>query len=124
MTSRFTRAFIGCFLVCACSTAFAEDWPGWRGPRGDGTSADGRLPLSWNGETGENVAWKVPVPGEGHGSPIVSEDRLFLVSCLPESRERVLVCFDRHSGEKLWQRTVIESPLEIKHQLNSYASST
>ena len=50
-------------------SAAAENWPAWRGPRGDGTSQEQNVPIHWSGE--ENVAWKVAVPGTGHASPIV-----------------------------------------------------
>src|SRR5262245_54312025 len=116
-----------CLLVgslLASSPALGENWPGWRGPRGDGTSEEAGVPLKWNGVTGENIAWKVPVPGIGHASPIVSEDRVFLVSCLQESQERVLLCLDRRTGKELWRQTVVRAPLETKHALNSFASST
>jgi outer membrane protein assembly factor BamB len=102
--------------------AGAEDWPNWRGPRGDGSSLEKGVPLQWN-ET-ENVAWKAEVPGTGHASPIVFKDKIFIVSALLDTQERVLLCFDRKSGKKLWQKTVVESPLERKHELNSFASST
>jgi outer membrane protein assembly factor BamB len=39
-------------------------------------------------------------------------------------RERVLLCLDRNSGEILWQRTVVQGPLEKLHKENSYASGT
>ena len=102
----------------------AENWPGWRGPRGDGPSAETNLPTSWNGATGENIRWKVKIPGEGHSSPVVWGDRLFLTTCLPESLERVLLCLDRTTGETLWRQTVVVSKLETKHKLNSHASAT
>jgi hypothetical protein len=102
--------------------ARAENWQGFRGPRGDGTSAEKGLPLQWSAT--ENVAWKVPIPGRGHSSPIVWDDRIFLVSCIEEKEERILLCLDRRTGKTLWQRTVLKSPLEQIHQLNSYASST
>lgn len=104
--------------------AAAEDWPGWRGPRGDGTSLEESVPVRWNGESGENVAWKVAVPGEGFGSPIVCRNCVFLVTCNPDTRDRMLVCFDRRTGQLRWQQSVIKSHLEIKHRLNSFASST
>ena len=116
-----------CALVLFCLAAApvsAENWPGWRGPRGDGTSLEANVPTRWNGTTGENIAWKVPIAGEGHGSPIAWEDHIFLVTCLTESKERVLLCLDRRTGEIRWRRTVIKSPLETKHVLNSYASCT
>jgi len=112
-----------CFAFTCPDISFAvENWPCWRGPRGDGTSHETRLPTRWSSD--EHVRWKVDLPGEGHASPIVWENRIFIVSCIPETQARVLIALDRNSGQKLWQKTVVESPLETKHGLNSYASST
>jgi hypothetical protein len=36
----------------------------------------------------------------------------------------VLLCLDRRTGKTLWERVVATSPLEQKHDLNSYASAT
>ncbi|MFV1968084.1 MAG: PQQ-binding-like beta-propeller repeat protein [Pirellulaceae bacterium] len=104
--------------------AWAEHWPCWRGPRGDGTSREERVPLRWDGKIGEGIIWKTPIPGVGHASPIVWADRMFLVTCLEDREDRILLCVDRSSGKILWQRTVVHSHLETKHSLNSYASST
>ena len=112
------------YLVFFAEILIAENWPGWRGPRGDGTSMEKNVPTQWNGNTGDGIAWKAPIPGKGHSSPIVWDDRIFLVSCFEDSNERVLVCLDRNDGNLLWQATVIKSPLESKHKLNSYASGT
>jgi hypothetical protein len=111
-------------MLMAIDSGHAENWPAWRGPRGDGTSEESNVPTHWNAATGENIAWKVEVPGEGHSSPIVWNDSLFLVSCLTESEERVLLCLDRRTGDKRWQQIVIKSPLETKHARNSFASGT
>jgi outer membrane protein assembly factor BamB len=102
--------------------AAAEDWPGWRGPRSDGTSAETDLPVRWSAD--ENVRWKVSVPGIGHSSPIVSGNCIFLTSCREETKERILLCYDRRDGKLLWERVVLTAPLERKHQFNTYASST
>ena len=72
--------------------AAAENWQSWRGPRGDGTSSEKELPEKWNGRTGENIAWKVALPGVGHASPITWEDRIFTVSTLEATGERLLLC--------------------------------
>ena len=106
----------------------AENWPNWRGPRQDGTSQESNVPVSWSGT--DNVAWKVALPGGGHSSPIVWDDRIFVTGCLegdgtPMSpTARLLIALDRKSGKTLWQQTVVSSPLEKKHHLNSFASST
>jgi outer membrane protein assembly factor BamB len=102
--------------------AMAENWPCWRGPRLDGTSLETNVPLYWSATS--NVVWKVELPGLGHASPIVFEDRVFTVTALNESQERRLLCLERSSGRLLWQQTVLTAPLEGKHALNSFASST
>ncbi|MDA0282531.1 MAG: PQQ-binding-like beta-propeller repeat protein [Planctomycetota bacterium] len=111
-------------LTLLTSNTFAENWPGWRGPRGDGTSLEKNVPIAWNGMTGENVAWKVAISGDGHASPTIWENHIFLVSCLLEEKERALIALDRRTGKQLWKQTVVTSPLESKHSLNSFASST
>jgi outer membrane protein assembly factor BamB len=114
-------AGLGFFLF---GSASAEDWPGWRGPRGDGTSIEKKVPTKWDGANGEGVLWKAEIPGDGHSSPIVFGRRVFISTALTDTQERVLLCLDRDSGKELWRRTVVTSALERKHRENSYASST
>lgn len=109
-------------LLASTAAVRAEEWPGWRGPRGDGTSAETSVPLTW-GKT-KNIRWKTPIPGKGHSSPIVWGDRVFVTTCREKQGERVLLCLDRKDGRVLWERVVLTSPLERKHNLNSFASST
>jgi outer membrane protein assembly factor BamB len=99
-----------------------EDWPGWRGPRGDGSSLEKNLPIKWSAT--DNVHWKTRIPGIGHSSPVIHGDRIFLTTCLIKEQQRVLLCLDRRDGKILWQRTVFNAPLEAKHPLNSFASGT
>lgn len=110
------------YLASFCAPLRAENWSGWRGPRGDGTSLETDVPRHWTGD--ENVAWKVRIPGQGHASPIVWDDLVFMSSCDEEKEERILLCLDRQSGKTLWQRVVVTASLETKHHLNSHASST
>jgi len=111
-------------LPAPASRCQAENWPGWRGPRGDGTSLESDVPTHWNGTTGENIAWRTPILGGGHSSAIVWKDQIFVATCLQQDQSRALLCVDRHQGTVVWQRTVLKSPLEKKHKLNSYASGT
>jgi outer membrane protein assembly factor BamB len=113
----------GAWMVLAlASAAGAQEWPGWRGPRGDGTSAEKGFPLRWSPT--EGILWKVPIPGSGHSSPIVWGERIFLTTCIEEKGERRLLCLDRRDGRTLWDRLILTAPLERKHQLNNFASST
>jgi outer membrane protein assembly factor BamB len=102
-------------------TATAENWPCWRGPRGDSISEDKDAPVQWDAA---NLSWKTAVPGVGHASPIVWGDRIYTVTAFPDKLERTLLCFNRTSGNLFWQKTVVSGPLEKIHQENSYASGT
>ena len=113
------------FLIATISSfnfVQAQNWPSWRGPAGDGTSKETNLPTQWDGTT--NVLWKTPVPGIGYSSPIVWEDKLFTLTALPETQEKMLLCYNSKNGELLWQKTVIKGTFEAKHNDNSHASGT
>src|SRR5690348_7515272 len=84
--------FFGFAAWLTATSILAENWPGWRGPRGDGTSLEEKVPVRWSG--GENIAWKIEVPCLGHASPIVWDDRIFLVGADLEHGDRLVVCFD------------------------------
>jgi outer membrane protein assembly factor BamB len=117
---------IGMIVILAALTsaaARAGDWPAWRGPRLDGTPTEkGPFPLQWSDT--ENVLWKTEIPGKGHSSPIVWGNRIFLTSCIEATGERLLICVNRSDGTVIWKKSVLTGPLEKKHDLNSYASST
>ena len=107
--------------VCSSTAARAEAWPCWRGPRGDGTCIEKNIPARWDPAV---ALWKVELPGKGHASPIVWGDRIFTVTSFTETKQRVLLCLDRNNGRIIWQRTVVEGPLEKLHKENTHASET
>src|ERR1022692_4080025 len=79
------RLYTGLLLsLLAAASAIAADapdaWPRWRGPEFNGV-ARGDAPLTWSDQ--EHIAWKVPVPGKGHSSPVIWGDRLFLTTAVP-----------------------------------------
>jgi outer membrane protein assembly factor BamB len=88
------------FLLLFGSILSAENWPHWRGPRKDGTSAETKLPVKWS-QT-ENVLWRVPLPGEAAATPSVWGDRIFVTSA--SGTDLVLLCISKE-GKVLWQRT-------------------
>ena len=122
------RVCLLALLLIGGTVHAAENWPGWRGPRGDGSSQEQQLVKTWDGKTMKNIAWKAPIPGVGHGSPIIWKNHVLLVTCLEKAKgknkPRKLVCLDRRTGKVRWQQTVVSCPLETKHSLNSRASST
>ena len=122
MNQRFLNCILLLFIINAGSVAKAQNWPCWRGPNGDGTSIETSLPTRWDSIT--NVVWKVPVPGKGYSSPVIWKEKLFITTALQETQEKILLCYDCKTGKLLWQKTVLKTRFESKHDNNSYASGT
>jgi outer membrane protein assembly factor BamB len=99
-----------------------QDWLQWRGPQGNGTAhPTARPPLRW-GEN-EGVRWKVPVPGRGLSSPTVVGGLVLLSSATDSTR--LVLAYDRMTGQKRWETVVHEGPLPEKmHPKNSAATPT
>ena len=110
------------FVGLAPQMSRAEDWPMWRGPRGDGISHDPEVPTRWTST--ENIVWKVALPGQGLSSPIVSADAVFVTCVIPETQSRHLLGLERSSGKILWNTLVHTGPIENQHKFNTSASST
>lgn len=109
-------------ILNSVSVMQAQNWPGWRGPNGDGTSSETSLPVKWDSVT--NVVWKTTVPGKGYSSPVIWNDKLFITTAIQETHEKILLCYDNRTGKLLWQKTVLNTPFEGKHDNNGYASGT
>jgi outer membrane protein assembly factor BamB len=104
-------------------TVAENDWPWWRGPSLNNHAAAGQHPpLHWS-ET-EHVLWRVELPGEGHATPCVFGDRIFLPSGDPAAETISLFCLDRATGKQLWQTEVYQGPFPKIHTDNSPASAT
>jgi len=103
-------------------TVHSANWPQWRGPNGDGISPETNVPVKWSAT--ENIAWKTPIAGESHSSPVVWDGTVFLTTALPGTQERQLLRLDARTGKIVWQRTVVKASPEYMHRENSLASST
>lgn len=124
-------------------TTFPEEWSQWRGPAANGVSPSARPPVEWN-ET-KNVRWKIALPGQGHSTPIVFGDRIYLLLAAPfgEAAPAVydqapgvhdsvpvthrfrysVMALNRTNGQTLWQKVVKETwPHEGGHTTGSPAS--
>jgi outer membrane protein assembly factor BamB len=107
------------FLGSLTSAVRGEDWPGFRGPTGLGYTDDTHLPLTWGGPDGKNVRWKAPLRGQGHASPIVWGDAVFVCTAYwpPTVRDRQKVIPEQHvtryrvsDGKEVWDRLVPPGP--------------
>jgi outer membrane protein assembly factor BamB len=110
-------AVIVAFLLCA-SPGWGQQWPGFRGPGGQGVSEARNLPVELNADS---LAWRVETPA-GASSPIVSGGRVFVAGL--EGSRRILVCFSLETGRELWRREIEVQRSERRSPPNDAASST
>ena len=97
-------------------------WTRWRGPSGQGVVTDTGYPDTWTETT--NVLWKTEVPGRGHSSPIVWDDRIFLTTSRNRGRQVSILSFRRSDGQLLWEADVPAGQAEYVHNKNSPAAAT
>ncbi len=100
-------------FVSFCSSAVhagdlsRTDWPWWRGPQRNGIAhPDQDPPATWNETT--NIAWKTPVPGKGHGSPVVVGDRVLITAADHDTQQQLVLCLNRSDGTEIWREVVHE----------------
>ncbi|MEQ1829026.1 MAG: PQQ-binding-like beta-propeller repeat protein [Pirellula sp.] len=105
-----------------CSRIFADDWPQWRGPMGDGTSLEKGLPTKWG--PSQNVAWKIPLPEPGNSTPIVWQNKVLLTQPASKQNRRTLMCLQRSNGATLWQSGEQWSGADPTHSTNPLCSSS
>jgi outer membrane protein assembly factor BamB len=75
----------------------ADDWPQFRGPDGQGHSAEHGLPLAWSDT--DNVVWKTPIAGLGWSSPVVRGRQIWLTTAIEEEGSLRAICLDATSGK-------------------------
>jgi outer membrane protein assembly factor BamB len=130
--------YICAVLVAAACNAigFADNWPAWRGPDGQGHSAEKNLPTQWNRTA--PIRWRVALPDRGNSTPIIWGDRVFITQAVekagaaplssadrpPAPHSRSLLCFNRDDGKLLWRRETIYTDSELTHATNPYCSAS
>lgn len=124
----------------------ATAWPAFRGVNASGVADGQNLPGTWNVATGENLRWKVAIPGLAHSSPIVSNGRVFVTSAVSSRADAtfrpglygdgdasddrslhkwIVMAIDAKTGRTIWQQVAHEGePREKRHIKSTYASAT
>src|SRR6516162_7333053 len=87
-------------LVSLPALVRGEEWPRFRGPTGQGVSAETNLPKKWS--RNENIVWKADIPGDGWSSPIVWGDRVFVTIATEDGRSCRILALSRAEGKLLW----------------------
>jgi outer membrane protein assembly factor BamB len=113
------------FLAALQSAAAAEDWPQFRGPLGQGHSAEVGVPLEWS--ESKNIQWKTAVPGTGWSSPVVAGGRVWITTAVVDRSATSLraIAFDSGSGKEVVNVEVFRLPRRgLLNPKNSHASPT
>lgn len=146
------RLIFGLIVILGSSTCtnaqtdYRSQWPQFRGPFATGIMDHTDLPERWDIRTGENIRWKLEIPGLGHSCPVVWEDRLFVTTAISGSgkdslkvglygdidevkdrsvHEFRVYCIDRHTGRILWERLAHRGiPRTERHTKSSHANPT
>ncbi len=113
-------------LLAAARPALAEDWPQWRGPTGQGLTPAKNLPSKWSAKTGENIAWKAPLPKAEtpYSSPIVIGEKVFITIAINAGREHHVLCFNKSDGKQLWDTPVPAGPWNLTDLRGGYSAPT
>jgi len=122
------------------------NWPSYRGENASGIADNYSTPINWAVDGSMNIQWKVAIPGLGHSSPIIWEDRIYISSAVsgldspdlkvglygsiePVEDETVhqfkVFCLDKQTGKILWEKTSYEGVPKVKrHPKSTHANST
>ena len=129
-------------IALHASVSDPKNWAQWRGPDMNGVSRTAKPPLEWS-ET-KNVKWKVQIPGRGSSSPVVWNDRVFVLTAIPVGitgeqqhaprgalpqrgvHQYKVLAIDRKTGKTVWEHVAREEePHEAAHGDNgTWASSS
>ncbi|NQU88367.1 MAG: PQQ-like beta-propeller repeat protein, partial [Mariniphaga sp.] len=148
MSTRFFIIIILIFAYSACTMQTSNDrqWPSYRGSFAAGVLNNSNLPETWDAETGENIKWKVKVPGLGLSSPVIWDNKLFITTAVSENdssglapgifgsigsvdddseHEWKVLCYDKLTGEKIWEQTsYVGIPKQKRHPKSTHANCT
>jgi outer membrane protein assembly factor BamB len=137
-------------LLCLAGISFvsnvvAANWPQFRGIQAGGVDTAVAAPFEWNVETGQNIAWRAPIPGLGHASPILWGPNIYVATAVQSKKAKLkvglygdigsvenegpqqwrLMALDKSSGKILWDTLGHENQPQInRHPKASHCNST
>src|SRR6185503_17190801 len=89
MKSAFRTPIIGMALAVVIPTLLTAEgvsaWPTWRGTSGTGVAPAAQPPTTWSNQ--QNIKWKTKIPGAGFSTPIIWQDRIFLLTAIETTEE-------------------------------------
>lgn len=99
-----------------------NDWPWWRGPTRNGL---GGSAATLDSLATSQIEWNSPVPGRGHGSPIIVNRRIYLLTADEPLQTHSVLAYDAVTGKEVWRKQVNQGGFPRKnHPKNTEASPT
>lgn len=141
------RFYITAILILSFTfSAQAQNWPSFRGLNASGVADGKTTPTNFDAAKNVNLAWKTPIPGLAHSSPVVWGDKVFVTTAISSDAKAELrvglygdvdsakdvskhawkvYCIDKKSGKILWERVAIEGAPKIKrHTKATFANES
>lgn len=125
---------------------YNDQWPSFRGPRACGYIINSSPPSEWDTKSQKGIKWKTPIPGLGHSSPVIWDNRLFVTTATTNMNDESLklglygdideandnrvhefkvYCLDKKSGKILWDRVAHKGiPRSKRHTKSTQANCT
>jgi outer membrane protein assembly factor BamB len=139
------RNIPGCIAILIALHVEAADWPQFRGPHANGVDPSTPAPVHWNITNTDKVLWRTALPGLGHASPIIWQDRVYIITAVQQSKAELkvglygdidsvneegpqawrLLAIDKATGKTLWNKAGHDGVPRVKrHPKASHCSST
>jgi outer membrane protein assembly factor BamB len=135
-----------CFMFLSAVLVEAQNWPQFRGPSASGVVEGHTAAVKFDAAKSENTAWKTPIPGLGHSSPVVWGNKVFITTAITsatkdETRYGLygdvapvkddpkhtwkVYALDKQTGRILWEQVAYEGVPKVKrHPKSTHADST
>jgi outer membrane protein assembly factor BamB len=107
--------------LCHLISPAQDNWPEYRGPNSNGSSAATGLPLTFSDT--QNVKWKTEIHGRGWFTPVIWGDQIWMTTATPDGRKMFILCVDKTAGKVLCDNLLFENAnVDPIADINSYAS--
>lgn len=99
-----------------------KNWTHFRGSSMNGIASVQNIPSVWDSTA---VKWKTSIHGQGHSSPVIYGNQVWLTTATPDGKELFALCIDFNTGKIIHDIKVFTpEKVEGKHSINTYATPT
>lgn len=141
------KFYIAAILIFSFSvSSYAQNWASFRGNNASGVADGKTTPVNWDATKNVNLAWKTPIPGLAHSSPIVWGNKVFITTAISSDAKSEfraglygdvasaadvskhtwkVYCIDKLTGKILWERVAHEgTPKTKRHTKATFANES